>query len=493
MAIHFIPNDPRAGADAPALRSQTKRPTRPASRSGFTLSNTKPEGVAAPGSQQFLFWQCREAAIAALDAWELSDGPHTRWQGNRKKLQLLQDEGEDLNAYYDRQSFSFFHATLGGDTFFSGASTDVVAHEVGHGLLDGIRPDLWAVNFLEVGAFHEAFGDCIAILTALADKESRQKLLAVTTTLRKKNFVSTTAEDLSLGIKRFDPTHNAAEPRHAHNNFQYQLPQTLPNNGGPGDLINESHSFGMLFSGCFWELIANLFAAAPAQNEANLAKAATLAGKILVAGTRNALVSPRFLQSVGRAMVLADQSLHAGANRDHIRNAFQAHNILLGSNAIMAPSMALAGAAPSGPSLAAATSKDLRTRLRAGKDSKLSTSAVNFFGTPAVSAVNTRPIPLSSVDKRLKGVTAIAHEPVLVGASGGRAAVMGAMPNPANTESEVQEFVKALLDQNRILLDAKKKAKSLVANLQQPVPPTHEVKTVGGKKVLARIRFSCGC
>ena len=62
-----------------------------------------------------------------------------------------------------------------------------------------MRPDFFEVNFLEVGAFHEAFGDCIAILTALGDLETRQKLLAVTTDLRKRNFVESTAEDLSNG------------------------------------------------------------------------------------------------------------------------------------------------------------------------------------------------------------------------------------------------------------------------------------------------------
>ena len=169
MAINFIPNDPRAGAAAPQLQSKTKRPTRPASRSGFVYSNTSVEGVAPPGTPKFLFWQTRDAGIAAVNAWEASAGAHTAWQGNRKKLALLQDAGQDLNAFYDRASFSFFHQAVAGTTFFSGASTDVVAHEVGHGLLDSVRPDFFSVNFIEVGAFHEAFGDCIAILTALND------------------------------------------------------------------------------------------------------------------------------------------------------------------------------------------------------------------------------------------------------------------------------------------------------------------------------------
>src|SRR5262249_14753293 len=151
--------------------------------------------------------------------------------------------------------------------FFSGASTDVVAHEVGHGLLDSIRPDFFEVNFLEVGALHEAFGDCMAILTALTDQDTRVHLLAQAPDLRKTNFVASTAEDLAEGIRRFKPTHNAAEPRHAFNKFQFQIPSTLPPDGGPGKLINEVHSFGMLFSGCFWNLIATIFGASASKNE----------------------------------------------------------------------------------------------------------------------------------------------------------------------------------------------------------------------------------
>ena len=109
MSINYIPNDPRAGAAAPTIRVQSPRANRPSTKSDFTFSNTSPEGVSAPGTRAFLFWQCREAAIAALQAWEASAGAHKKWQGNRKRIPLLQDEGEKLNAFYDRDSFSFFH------------------------------------------------------------------------------------------------------------------------------------------------------------------------------------------------------------------------------------------------------------------------------------------------------------------------------------------------------------------------------------------------
>jgi hypothetical protein len=207
---------------------------RPASRSSFTFNGSSPEDIFAPGTPEFLFWQCREAALAALEAFEACAGNHTRWQGNRRKLPLGQDEGVDLNAGYGRGGFEFFHQTVGETTFFSAASTDVVSHEIGHGLLDSLRPEFFGTNLLEVGAFHEAFGDCIAMLTAIEDLETRQALLAMTTDLRQRNFAESTAENLSGGIRAFRPTSNAAEARHAFNALKFQLPTSLPVIGGPG-------------------------------------------------------------------------------------------------------------------------------------------------------------------------------------------------------------------------------------------------------------------
>jgi Fungalysin metallopeptidase (M36) len=491
MSINFIPNDPAAAPTAPSIRAITPRPNRPASRSSFMFTGASPAAPAAPGTPQFLFWQCREAALAAVETWEACAGAHTKWQGNRKKLPLRQDSGQDLNAFYDRTSFSFFHQTVGRTTFFSGASTDVVAHELGHGLLDSVRPDFFDVNFLEVGALHEAFGDCMAILTTLGDLETRQKLLRVSADLRKRNFVETTAEDLSSGIRRLQPTHNAAEPRHAFNNLKFQLPTTLPDDGGPGVLINEVHSFGMIFTGCFWDLIANLFGAAESKTDATLLSAALAAGQILIAGAKAAVVTPRFLQSVGRAMVLADQSLNGGANGDHIRTAFQKHDILLGTNAMLAPSMVLAGNAPKGGALGAATRRDILRRLGGGRGARLSVEPSNMFGTRLATAVHARPVPLGNLDKRLKGVVAMGPESVMVGGSGGRASVMGAMPHGANTEAEVQSFVRSLLEHDRI--EFGKPKKRAIAPLESEGHGTHVIKTVGGKKVLRRIRFQCWC
>ncbi len=503
--IAFIPNDPLAGAKAPPLRKKNKRANRPASRASFTLPTAPSEGIFELGTPEFLFWQCHEASLSALAAWEKFAGPLTSWQGNRKKLSLVPDAGADLNAYYDRDSFSFFHYPIGTKTFFSGSSTDVVAHEVGHGLLDTIRPELWDATFLEAGAFHEAFGDCLALLTAFCDATTRKKLLA-NGTLRKKNFVESTAEELSEGIRRIDPNHNAAAPRRAYNTFQYQLPSTLPFEGPPGALINEVHSFGMLFSGCIWDLVAEIFANS-AGTSADLLAAAKTTGKLLVEGSKAAPLKSRFFQSVGRSMVLADESMNRGANHAHINAAFQKHAILLGSNAMLAPTIALAGTAPTRSTpLHASTKKDLIARMGADRTARVTAEPADLFGQRVTRAVLHKEVDLSSVHRSLAGVVAQVEVPVMVGGSGDRAALVGSLPEPVATDEEVQTFARSLVENGQIELPATKNTKKSNGTAKRGLAgrngraangngapstnrATHTIAMIRGTKVLRRIRF----
>ncbi len=66
MTIRYIHNDPDAG---PFLESQ--RPARPA-RVGavakFDLSNPPAEQIYPIGNPSFVFWQCRQAALLAIEA-----------------------------------------------------------------------------------------------------------------------------------------------------------------------------------------------------------------------------------------------------------------------------------------------------------------------------------------------------------------------------------------------------------------------------------------
>lgn len=503
VSINFIPNDPLAVDHVP-LRSVTPRPNRKAGQARLVIPKGPAEKQYEPGTPEFVFWQCREAALLAISVWEGFHGPLKKWSSsaaNPNSLNLAPDAGDDLNAFYDRSKLAFFHHTFNNITTYSGASTDVVAHECGHAFLDTLRPELFGSAVTEHGAIHEAFGDCMAVLVALSDKVTRQALLAQSPDLGTANFVEATAEDLSAAVKReLGANHPAAEPRHALNNFVYQLPTTLPTTGGPNVLTSEIHSFGRIFSGCFYDTIRNIFTAGPRQDEASLLAASQTAAKLLTAGIQQAATASRFFQSVGRAMSLADQAQNNGANRTAIAQAFSRHGILLGSMSALMPKASLAGPAPrlgaraASATLAPQTLQDIRRRIDAASGARVTTAALSQGDERFVEAVHHREVRLDGLAPELRGVVAIAPEGIVVGASGKMAAVFNNLPDASTTTDEVRKFVETLLANDRIEIEKPRRTAASAATRPKARlanPPTHRIQTQGRKKVLTRIRFQC--
>jgi hypothetical protein len=488
------------------MRNKTPLADRKKGEAGFNFVSASPAALFVPGTADFLFWQSREAALTAIRMWETLNGALKQWgpeTTNPDKLDLLPDADDDLNAFYDRQSLSFFHHTIGAETFFSGASTDVVAHESGHAFLDTLRPELFGTNITEHGAFHEAFGDCTALLTALFDQGTRQALLAASSNLGSPNFVESLSEELSSAVKKArGPSHPAAEPRHALNDFKFQLPTTLPRTGPPALLTSEIHSFGRVFVGCFYDMIRNIFGKARTQNEATLVATAETAGKLLIAGAQQAAISPRFFQSVGRAIVLADQTANGGDNHQAISDAFAAHGILLGSMSALMPRASLAGPAPKRQSkmsfltVAPETLKDIRKRIEAPAKSRFSFQALKLGDEKVVEATHHREVPLDRLAKELRGVVAYAPEPVLVGGVNKAAALFNMLPDPSTTEDEVHSFVETLLSNNNISLESNRSTAKAIPDTgtrrgRISKYPTHVIVVAKGKKVLTRVRYVC--
>lgn len=499
MPINFIPNDPKASG-GPPTRQKSPHTDRPATVAGFTYVAHKPAALHPLGDPEFLFWQSREAVLAAVAAYESLAGKKvSRWARSSpiRKLDLLPDDGLDLNAYYNGDSLNFFHYKTGTKSTWSGASTDVVAHETGHALLDQSHPSLWDSSFTETNAFHEAFADCMAILTAFADPATRT---AVRTKLRRKNFLEATAEDLSDGVLRaLGASHPASQPRHARNTFKWALPTSLPTSGPPSVLSSEVHSFARIFTGCFYDTILNILrdriGASKTPTATQLGDAVKTAGKLLVRAAAEATETTRFFQSVGQAMVLADTATNAGANHLAIRDAFQKHNIALGASGVLAPVAALSGKAIlSRGALNRTAVADLRQRLNATPDERVLVSSHDIAGERVVRATHFRHVSLGKLDKRLRGVAALTSQRVLVGVVNRTAAILGGLPEATSGDDEVRTFVETLLAADRIAFEATSARYGIKSSTRKDIRmrlPTHAVHRVGGTKLLRRIRFAC--
>jgi hypothetical protein len=191
-------------------------------------------------------------------------------------------------------------------------------------------------------------------------------------------------------------------------------------------------------------------------------------------------------------MVLADQTLNNGANRQAIHDAFSRHGLALGTNAMLAPRAALAGAAPKGAALSTATHNDLKRRLGVAPKGSLLVQPVEIAGEKLAQASHLREVSLGALSKQLAGVVALAGEHVLVGAVAKNAAMISSLPDPTATRDEVLAFVSTLLDTHNIAFDGGKRGAVQAAAATRPDRlPTHTVVAERGRKVLRRARFAC--
>jgi len=278
-------------------------------------SPTPTAGQYPLGTASFRYW----AAVAALrrgaDFW--SPGiPSGHWHVGAT-LPVLLDEGEDLNAYYDRKALNFFHGPLGSGLVYSGESPDVLCHEMGHAILDTVKPGLWDAAAQEIPAFHESFGDMSAILSALQVQSLRSEVLKETKGhLYRSSRLSRLAEQLGTAIRAQAPDAVDSDSlRNAVNSFTYHDPTTLPTTAPSSQLSSEPHSFSRVFTGAFFEGLGAMLAAI-AKNSRSPTEEELLAvshdmGNILLAAIRRAPIVANFYSQVATAMVQAANAINS--------------------------------------------------------------------------------------------------------------------------------------------------------------------------------------
>ena len=248
-----------------------------------------------------------------------------RWAATNV-LRVFPRAGYDANAYYDRSSLKFFYfnSDIDRKMIYTVDSSDIVTHELGHAILDSIRPDFWDAAAFEVGAFHESFGDLVALLNILQYDMVLNKFLQTTNgNLRQNTFVSELAEQFgtALGI--------SFGLRNAFNQVLYENPATLPVDGD--GLTMEVHSFSTVWTGAFYDVFVSIFEKL-GNSKANLIKTRDIVTKLLFEAVTKVPTSVSFFNSLAKCMIDADKKFYAGAYSSTMIAVFKNRNILTPSD-----------------------------------------------------------------------------------------------------------------------------------------------------------------
>ncbi|HUP44128.1 MAG TPA: hypothetical protein VM779_01310 [Thermoanaerobaculia bacterium] len=315
---------------APAILGKMPLPVR--------ISGTAPQpGEYGTDTAEFRHWAAADALARAVLYWQPLVPKRTKWQTG-SPLPVHLDAGVDLNAYYARGGYgydaglSFFHDVVAGRSVYSGESPDIVTHELGHAMLDAIRPELWDTATIEAAALHESFGDISAVVSGLQLPSLREAVLRDTGhRVYRSSRVSRLAEQMGWAVRHFDPA--SAEPdclRNAVNSFFYRDPETLPPTAPVTLLSSEPHSFSRVFTAAFVEMLAGMFIVAGEKNgeEKELLEASRDAGQILVEAILAAPIIPDYFRSIAAYCVKADEKRYRKKYRDVVQGAFVRRGIL---------------------------------------------------------------------------------------------------------------------------------------------------------------------
>jgi hypothetical protein len=185
---------------------------------------------------------------------ELLGRPLT-WAFDAPQLFVIPRAGEQANAFYHRDSHSlqFFYFRSPTDRrkmIYTCLSRDIVAHETGHAIVDGIAPDLLDACTPQSLAIHEAIADLTALLLAFTSHTLRDAVLRKTkgSIDVETTAFSTIAEEVGTEIQ------NTGKCLRNLNNNKSFNPED-EDNFVPGD---EPHDLSEVLSGALFKVMINI-------------------------------------------------------------------------------------------------------------------------------------------------------------------------------------------------------------------------------------------
>ena len=214
-------------------------------RDGEKIPITK-EHKDEPQFHQVNVWAIIQSVLDMYEAtWVLGRSAPWAFEGNR--LIVVPHAGYLANAFYSRRSKSlqFYYFGHPDERVYTCLSHDIIAHETGHAILDGLRPLYFESSSLQTDAFHEFVADLTAIMISLLNDGLRWKVAEVPEgDLRKDKIIAALAEEFGQ---------YATGRPHL---------RSATNDKTMADVANESspYPWSEVLTGTMWEILAGMFA-----------------------------------------------------------------------------------------------------------------------------------------------------------------------------------------------------------------------------------------
>jgi hypothetical protein len=207
-----------------------------------------------PASYQFHqanVWAIAQHTLAFFEDSYVMGRP-IPWGFDGNKLIVVPHAGTMRNAFYDRRSKSlqFYYFLSDEQPVYTCLSHDIVAHETGHAILDGIRPYYYQISSVQTAAFHEFLADLTAILSALRINAVRHAVAEISKgNLWEDDVISDLAEEFARDEVK--ETYGDAE--------RYYL-RTAKNEMTMQDIENkwEPHDCSQVLTGAMFEILAEI-------------------------------------------------------------------------------------------------------------------------------------------------------------------------------------------------------------------------------------------
>lgn len=496
-AINAWEDDPYSEAVAsvnPPL-APTRTVPRPVNSSRYlrtSIVGSRPApGRYEPGTENFRYWVAEEALVRGINFWAPLLPAGTIWSTADRPMRVTLAAGQALNANYSREyGLRFFQQTVRGTTISSAESADAVLHELGHAILDAIRPPLYNAASLEVAAFHEAFGDMSSILVALQSPALSRMVIAETQgRLNVTSRLSRVAEQLGWGLRQLWPTAVDADSlRNAANRFFYQRPALLPPLAPASNLSSAAHSFARVFTGAFLDALADMVDTRGPATEASLLTVSQDLGRLLVDGVLTAPIISSYYSSVASSMIEATQTLNGGRYRAALARAFIQRGILSVSSVQALASAAVPPLVPSASTrtadVGAASGGSRALRTHGGGEIRDYARGYGETGELSVRTIPTAWGKGCAVHAPVESIRFdVAPSPTLPGAG-----------DTASANDDTRHFVEDLLQRGRVKFGPVPGVAPwwIDVTAEDDLAKTHEIMASPDGLILKRRHFDCG-